>query len=42
MEITRDVWLAHLPLALAMTAFVAVIDVVVFAYVIRRLRRERR
>lgn len=42
MEITRDVWLAPLPLALALTAFVIVIDAVVFAYVIRRLRRERR
>lgn len=41
MEVTREVWLAHLPLALALTAFVAVVDAVVIAYVIRKLRRER-
>lgn len=41
MEITREVWLAHLPLALALTAFVAVVDAAVVTYVIRRLRRER-
>lgn len=39
MELTREVWLAHIPLAIALTAFVAVVDAAVFAYVIRRLRR---
>jgi hypothetical protein len=39
-ELTREVWLAHIPLAVALAAFVAVVDAVVFAYVIRGLRRR--
>jgi hypothetical protein len=39
-ELTREVWLAHVPLAVALTAFVAAVDTAVFVYVIRRLRRR--